>query len=82
MSAFLLTGQTPRGFRANLRVDDRDIAERLIASWMRSGFTDVEMKDHRNDNIDPLARRKRSVLDDARRARVMSVALIRGLFSK
>jgi hypothetical protein len=81
ITTFLLTSQSPYGFEAHVRVCDRDIAERLKASWMQSGFTNVKMKPLPGFSQTPRTTKK-CIVDDARRERILSVALLRGLLCR
>lgn len=45
MSTFWLTGRDDHGMRVEAKIQDRESAERLMAAWRRSGFTQVALRE-------------------------------------
>lgn len=82
MLTFFISGQTPHGFKTSIRLADRDIAERLWASWTQAGFINMTMEDQQTDPVERVAMRKGRSLQNIRRGLATIVALIPELFSK
>jgi hypothetical protein len=57
MATFVLSGRDPQGIQGVIKINHREIAEKVLDSWKASGFTEVvwaeaaaeDGRDHQHD---------------------------------